>query len=326
VAIDFHTYVQTRSYLKQLRKRAGYPRIEQVNGKEAILAGPGTARPVRPEQNDIEARLAAMDASGIQTQILRLQNVSGVDAFDPAEGLEIAQAANEELGEVAGRYPGRFIAFATVTMRDPAAAAKELERSVTQLGHRGVGLSAGCEGDLLDSPRYEEIFATAARLRVPVFILPNHPSTLDAALEPYDWLSGAFGFQVDLSLVALRLVCAGTLDRHPDMNVIIANLGGVFPMAVQRLDHFWERMNAGVRPIPVRPSVALRRFHLGTASAHPAAILMAARIMGADRLVFGSDYPSFPFDRALDAVRNCGLAPDEVESVLSGNGKRLLAR
>ena len=325
MALDFHTYVQTRAFLEHLRKRAGYPRIEKVNGKEAILAGPGTARPVRPEQSDIEARLLAMDAAGIETQILRLQNVSGVDAFDPAEGLEIAQAANEELGDVARRYPGRFIPFATVTMRDPAAAARELERAVTKLGHRGVGLSAGCDGDLLDSPRYEEVLATAARLGVPVFILPNHPSTLDAALDPYDWLSGAFGFQVDLSLVALRLVCAGTLDRYPGLNAIIANLGGVFPMAVRRLDHFWERMNAGVRPIPIRPSTALRRFHIGTASAHPASILMAAKVMGADRLVFGSDYPSFGFVEAIDAVRNCGLTPDEVKGVLHENGRKLLA-
>lgn len=324
MALDFHTYVQTGSFLARLRERSGYPRIEKVNGKEAILAGPGTARPVRPEQNDIDARLAAMDAAGIRTQILRLQNVSGVDAFEPVEGLEIAQAANEELGEVARKYPGRFIPFATVTMRDPAAAVRELERAVTQLGHRGLGLSAGLDGELLDSPRYAEIFATAARLGVPVFVLPNHPSTLDDALEPYDWLSGAFGFQVDLSLVALRLVCAGTLDRHPGLDVIIANLGGVFPMAAHRLDHFWERMNAGARPLPVRPSEALRRFYLGTASAHPASILMTARVMGADRLVFGSDYPSFPFDRAIEAVRGCGLAPADVEAVLSGNGRRLL--
>ncbi|HEX2828334.1 MAG TPA: amidohydrolase family protein [Burkholderiales bacterium] len=289
-----------------------------------IWSGPGAARRIRPEQTDIARRAEMLAHAGIDTQILRLQNVSGIDSFEAAQGLEIAQAANEEIAAIAARYPGRFIPYAAVPMRDVAGAVTELERAVTTLGHRGVGISVAVDGKPLDHPDFAPLFEAADRLGVPMLILPNHPSLIDECVAPYNWLTGAFGFQVDLSLVALRLLSAGVLDRHPGLRVILANLGGVFPFIVERLDQYWERVHAAARPLPVAPTEALRRFYLETASAHPAAIRMTAEVIGVDRLVFGSDYPSFDFARAVEIVRNCGLPPEQIERVLSGNAKRLI--
>jgi predicted TIM-barrel fold metal-dependent hydrolase len=250
--------------------------------------------------------------------------VSGIDSFEPAEGLAIAQAANEELAELARRYPGRFIPYAAVPMRDVDGAVRELERAVIELGHRGVGISVAVDGRPLDHPEFLPIFECAERLGIPVLILPNHPSLIDERIAPYNWLTGALGFQVDLTLVALRLLSAGTLDKHARLRVILANLGGVFPFIMERLDQYWERVHAGRRPLPVRPAEALRRFYVETASGHPAAIRMTAEVLGVDRLVFGSDYPSFDFTRAIDNVRNCGLPPEQVEMILSENARDLL--
>ena len=322
--VDFHAYFQPRSFLDHLRRRRDYPRIEKTVDGEMIWSGPGAARRIRPEQTDIARRVEMLAAAGIDTQILRLQNVSGIDSFEPAEGLAIAQSANEELAEIARRYPGRFIPYAAVPMRDVDAAVAELERAVTKLGHRGVGISAGVDGKSLDQIEFLPLIECADRLGVPLLILPNHPSLIDANIHPYHWLTGAFGFQVDLSLVALRLLSSGTLEKYPKLRVILANLGGVFPFIVERLDQYWERVHAAEKPLPVRPGAALRRFFLETASAHPAAIRMTADVIGIDRLVFGSDYPSFDFVRAVEAVRNCGLAPGEIDLILRGNARQLV--
>ena len=209
-------------------------------------------------------------------------------------------------------------------MRDVAGAVDELERAVTKLGHRGVGISVGVDGKSLDHEDFAPLFACADRLGVPLLILPNHPSLIDERIEPYNWLTGAFGFQVDLSLVALRLLSGGTLDRHPGLRVILANLGGVFPFIVERLDQYWERVHAGERPLPVRPVEALRRFYLETASGHPAAIRMTAEVIGVDRLVFGSDYPSFDFERAVEIVGTADCRRTEIDLILSGNASRLV--
>ena len=323
--VDFHAYFQPRAFLERLRARKEYPRIEKTADGEAVVSGPGAARPLRPEQTDIDWRVRELAAAGIDCQVLRLQNVSGVDALDPSEGLAVAQAANEEMAEIARRFPGRFIPYAAVPLKDVAGAVQELRRAVTQLGHRGVGLSVAIEGKTIDGPAFEPLFECGADLNVPVLLLPNHPSTLDATLKPYGWLTGAFGFQVDISLVALRLLCNGLLFRKPGLQVILANLGGVLPFVSERLQQYWERVHAGPRPLPVPPEEALRRFWYETASAHPAAIRLAAEIVGADRLLFGSDYPSFDFVRALESVRRCALPEEQLDQILRGNAARLFA-
>ena len=268
--------------------------------------------------------MRALAEAGIDCQILRLQNVSGVDALDPAEGLEVAQAANEELAQIARRFPGRFICYAAVPMTDVPGAVAELERAVKRLGHRGVGLSAGIHGKPLDHPDLAPLLECAAHLDVPVILLPNHPSLIDAQLAPHGWLTGAYGFQVDISTVALRLLCAGTLDRLPRLRIVLANLGGVLPFVMERLEQYWSRVHAGKRPLPVPPREALRRFWYETASGHPAAIRMSAELIGADRLVFGSDYPSFDFVRALQSVRDCGLPAAAIEAILRDNARQLV--
>lgn len=326
MVVDFHTYFQPQSFLDRLRRRKAYPFIEKTPEGELIWSGPGAARRIRPEQTDIARRLELLAQAHIDTQVLRLQNVSGVDAFDAAEGRDIAQSANEELAKIARRYPGRFVPYAAVPLRDVDAAVAELERAVTGLGHQGVAVSTSLEGKPLDRPEFLPLFECAARLGVPLLILPNHPSLIDAVIKPYGWLTGAFGFQVDLSLVALRLLLAGSLDRFPGLRVILGNLGGVVPFIVERLDQYWERVHAAERPLPVTPTQALRRFFFETASGHPAAIRMTAEVVGSDRLVFGSDYPSFDMKRAVESVRNSGLPPADIELILEGNARGLLAR
>jgi predicted TIM-barrel fold metal-dependent hydrolase len=323
--VDFHTYVQPESFLERLRRRRGYPRVERSPAGEILLSAPGVARPIRPEQNDIEKRLSLMDAAGVSMQVIRLQNVSGVDALDADEGLAVAVAANEELSGLALRYPGRFAPFAAFPAADEAGGRKELRRAIEVLGLRGVATSVCHHGVAIDHPRYEWIFETAAELEVPLLLLPNHPTVVDQALEPFGWLSAALGFHVDLSVVALRILAYGRLERYPRLDVILANAGGVLPYVTKRLDHFWAKAPAGVKLFTSPPSSAIRRFHFGTAWTDARTVGVAAQVIGCDRMVFGSDYPSFDLVEAIGEVRRSKLAQDDVDCILSSNAARLLA-
>jgi predicted TIM-barrel fold metal-dependent hydrolase len=325
-AVDFHTYLQPTSFLARLRRRRDFPRIERVSGAEVLLSGPGVARPIRPEQNDIERRLALMDAAGIGVQVLRLQNVSGVDALDPVEGLEVAMAANDELSELAKRHPSRFAPFAAFPASDESGARRELARAIKELGLWGIATSVSHWGEPIDHPRYSWIFDAAAELEVPLLLLPNHPTLVDRPLEPFGWFSAALGFQVDLSIVALRLLASCRLDPYPRLDVILANTGGILPFVTKRLDHFWTRAKGADKLLSQPPSIAIRRFHFGTASTDARTLKAAAQALGADRMVFGSDYPSFDLAEAIGEVRMCGLAAEDIERMLASNAARILAR
>src|ERR1700752_5381861 len=75
-----------------------------------------------------EGRIAAMDAAGIDVQIL--SNVPGVEAVALPQAVEFARQANDAVVAAAKAFPGRFLGFAPLPMRDPQAAAAELRRTV----------------------------------------------------------------------------------------------------------------------------------------------------------------------------------------------------
>lgn len=322
-AVDFHAYYQPPRFVEHLRRRTRYPRIERNGEYEAVFTSPGAGRVLRPEQLDLDRRVEMMDAAGVQLQILRLQNVGGIDAFETAEAVEMARMVNEELAEVSRRYPGRFIPYAAVPLQSPELACRELVHAVG-LGHRGVGASCQLNGVGLDDARYRPFLQQAEGLGVPVLVLPNHPSLLQSSLEPYQWLSGAFGFQVDLTWSALRLLASGTLEAIPNLTVIIANLGGVLTSLSERLDEYWRRVHAGNTQVSEQPTRALRRLYYETASADPRAIAVAAAMFGSDRLLFGSDYPSFSLERGMSNVLESGLPREDVQAILSGNAQQFL--
>ncbi len=298
-----------------------------VEGREAVFTAPGAGRPIRPEQIDLDRRIELMDDAGVDVQVLRLQNVGGIDSFPIDEAVEMARMVNEELADVASRYRGRFLPFAAVPLNAPEKAAQEASHAVSHLCHGGVGASCHLDGVGLDDPKFGEFLRVVQDLGSPLLVLPNHPPLLEGALHPHQWLAGAFGFQVDLTWAVLRLLASGVVEREvPGLTVIIANLGGVLTSITERLDQYWERVHAGSATLTTRPSEAVRRFYFETASAHPEAISIAASILGSDRLLFGSDYPSFSLERGIRNVVESRLSRADVNRVLSGNASRVLSR
>jgi predicted TIM-barrel fold metal-dependent hydrolase len=322
--VDFHSYFQPEEFLDHLRRRKSFPRIEKGAQGDIIFSGPGAGRLIRPEQTDLVARLRLMDEAGVDVQILRLQNVGGIDAFEIGEASAVARSVNGQLAAIARRFPDRFVPFAAVPLMDTQRAIDELRYAVEKLGHRGVGVSCHIDGIGLDDPRFAEFLQAVEALRVPLLLLPNHPPLLEPALRPYGWLAGAFGFQVDLSWAALRLLASGVMDRLPELKVIVANLGGVLTSITERLDEYWRRVNAGTTSLGVPPSRALQRFYFETASASPRAIALAAEIFGADRLLFGSDYPSFELAKGVRNVLESGLGEAELRALFHENARALL--
>ena len=82
------------------------------------------------------ARLADMDAAGIDVQVLSLPG-SGLDKLDADRATALARGANDLAAATVEAYPDRFAAFASLTLQDPAAAAGELRRCVERFGIQG---------------------------------------------------------------------------------------------------------------------------------------------------------------------------------------------
>jgi predicted TIM-barrel fold metal-dependent hydrolase len=135
-----------------------------------------------------------MDAAGIDVSVLSVVTPA-TQSLPAAAAVPLAQDANDEATDAVRAHPDRFRAFATLPASDPQAAASELERCATRLGHVGALVHGRTGPRPLDDPAYDDLFATAARLHQPVFIHPQIPSNKlrDAAYRGLDPL-------VDLSL------------------------------------------------------------------------------------------------------------------------------
>ena len=83
-----------------------------------------------------EGRIAAMDAAGIDVQILSTS--PGPETLEPSLAVDLARQANDDVAVAVSKYPERFLGFATLPMRNPQAAASELERVVRDQGFVGT--------------------------------------------------------------------------------------------------------------------------------------------------------------------------------------------
>lgn len=240
-----------------------------------------------------EQRLATMDAAGIATAVLSLAG-PGVQAEpDPAVAVRRAMGANDALAAEVQRNPARYAGFAHLPVQDPAAAARELERCVRDLGFKGALVNGQTQGLYLDDPRCDPIWEAASALGVPIYLHPADPEAQYAGWAGHKVLTrAAWGWTVETAGHALRCVFGGVFDRHPKAQLVLGHMGETLPYLLWRLDSRY-RLYRSERPLRRAPSDYIRHNVLATTSGQCAAEPLACAIaaLGEDRIMFSVDYP-----------------------------------
>ncbi len=279
-----------------------------------------------------ERRLADMDATGIDQQIVAL-TAPGVQIFDADLATALATRFNDELAEAVARHPTRFAGLAAIAPQDPRRAAQELERAVRGLGLKGAIVNSHTRGEYLDDPKFWDIFAACQALGVPLYLHPTTPSK--AMIEPYlaRGLDGAvFGFAAETGLHALRMIVAGVFDRFPRLQIVLGHLGEALPYWLYRLDFMHGiivRTNryASAKPLAKPLSAYLREnFHYTTSGMGWAPPIMYVHgVMGADRLLYAMDYPYEYVAEEVVTQDNLPLSPADKLKFFQTNAERLFA-
>lgn len=258
-------------------------------------------------------RIADMDARGIDRAVIALTSPgTQILGVDKARALSVL--ANDQLAEACRNHPDRFTGMAACAPQDPAHAAREIERAVNTLGMKAVIINSHTDGHYLDEPQFAPILEAAEALRVPIYI---HPNTLPRGLvEPLiaAGIDGAiFGFGVETGMHALRLIVSGTLDRYPNLQIIIGHMGEALPYWMYRLDFMH---NAGVKSNRYASTPPLKKEKVSnylkenfiitnSGVAWEPAIKFAQAVIGEHRVMYAMDYPyQCPAEEvmALDAM------------------------
>lgn len=214
--------------------------------------------------------------------------LSEVLHLPPAEAADLLDAIHEQYAAAQRARPDRVAGLAALPMQDPDTALAVLDRAVGELGLRGVSLLTVNEGRPLVSEGTLAVFARIAELGVPVFL---HP----ALRSPTRYHTRTFREEIGLSwmyqtaLAALELVDGGVFGSVSGLVVVHPHLGGVLPYVAGRISPL-----GGSRAAHPLEHYLKTRFYADTAAATPAALDLALRMYGPDRLVFATDHPFGP--------------------------------
>jgi aminocarboxymuconate-semialdehyde decarboxylase len=328
--IDVHAHYVPHRVLEALRDKGrelGISVIDSAAAAPCVHFDYGLrVRPFFERLLESEAsRIAAMDANGIERQVLALwADIFGYGLRGaPAQGWH--RLMNDALAQTCARHPDRFSWFASGPLPDAAAAARELERCVREHGARGGIVAANVEGANLGDLELDEYWGAAEALGVPVFIHPTQPTHLPR--------TGRYGlntivqYTFDTTLTLGSLISSGVLDRFPKLDLIVSHGGGALPFLIGRFDLMHARMNHAAEKVVARqaPSAYLRRFHYDTILHDAEALRYLAAKVQTDRLVLGSDDPFPPMDKdPLASVKGAGFSAEEVKRIADDNPRRLL--
>jgi uncharacterized protein len=327
---DFHAHWIPDDLAAELRRRTAKPRIAPgPDGAERFYIHRESLAFGRA-YGDLAGRIRFMDAHDVGRQLLSLAGLFGVDCLPAAEALPLVRLYNDATAAACRAYPGRVVGLAALPIADMKAAAAELTRARRELGFAGAILP--CDGFLsaAAAEAMRPLFEAGQKLGVHFFLHPGPlPKTLAAAAEPgpaitdnADIRHTTLNVQARISQAMVTLLFTGFLDPYPDVTVRVANLGGMLPFVIERMDHVSRERSPDAAP----PSTRLRRVHVDCASLGPRAIELAVAVFGADRVLLGTDCPIFSTAYSLGSIAEARISEPDRQKILHGNAETLLAR
>ncbi len=278
-------------------------------------------------------RIAAMDEAGIGMQVLSAMT-PGAQELPGAEGVDFARAINAWIArEVIPAYPDRFRAFAALPMREPQAAADELERAVRDDGLVGCMTYGAIGGRFLDDAAFEPVLARAEALGAPVYIHPASPSP--EIMDLYysglgdDWVSKilggpGYGWHQEVALQCLRMIVSGVFDKFPDLQVIVGHMGEGLPFYYWRFGGDLAKATKRRLKKPVQQYLHDNFWMTTSAFFREELLTLLLSVMGEDRVMFAVDYPFAGNKAGADWLRSLDLPRPTKEKIAHGNARKLL--
>lgn len=334
--IDFQAHIFPETYLDAMRGINGAVILEEPDPHSGMSYFYDKKLKCRIntatfQGRDIERRIEHMDRLGIDVHALSIP-APGADRFDGEASIKLARVANDAIAALCRQYPKRFVGLFTLPTDSTQASLEEIERCVEKLGLKGFACFSNLNGRPLDREELFPVYERLAQHRLPVYIHPTAPLATEATgIDIMPTL--IFGWAFDSTVAMTRLVYGRVLERFPEINFVVADVGGVLAFFAQRAINIYTGRTEEIRQkygLKENPLDSFRRFYVDTAD-HPASTLKCVKdFFGPDRMVLGTNYPYGPEEgcllvkNSLKAIEGLELNETEKEKILGGNAARIL--
>jgi predicted TIM-barrel fold metal-dependent hydrolase len=284
---------------------------------------------------DIDGMLESKAAAGIDMTIVgspvgfgTMVPVPGQDNY--AQPLDRLRSFHEWLAETVEAHAESMRAYAYTNPFGPEEELAQTAATVREGGFVGLIVNTSVNGEYLHSDRAAPFFEMARELGVPVFLHPPAAPVGTSSMGDLRLVTHVARFNDVTSCVAL-LAFTGVLARYPEIEFVAPMAGGAISLLAERLDlAATERVPGppGATPDPPPggpPSQALARVFLDTATTSTQALQSDLALVGAERMLFGTDSPptTVPVERGLAMVRDLDVPDDDRQAILGGNAQRL---
>ena len=324
------------------QRKPGQPPVIDIHGHinigkaRAIMAEKAPSKP-RPGGNsgltdksrgpilsDVDARLADMDGMGVDMMLLTPSPPNGFYRASEDVAGEVARATNDEVAKIARDHADRFLACGNVALQHVEQSCAELTRGMQELGLKGMRISTNIARAELGDPRFDPFWARAERDGALVMLHPQG-FTSPERLEPY-FMTNAVGQPLETTLALAQMIFGGVFERFPGLKLCAAHGGGYFPFYLGRFEQSYRERKECRQHISKSPAEFVRHIWFDTVVFRPDSIAYLAGVVGADRVMLGTDSPYDMGERdpvgLVKAVPN--LSDAAKSDILGGTAAKLL--
>jgi aminocarboxymuconate-semialdehyde decarboxylase len=315
--IDIHGHINLGRARKILADRQ--PSKVRPGGNNGL-----TDKSRGPILTDVDARLADMDGMGVDMMLLTPSPPSGYYRADESLAGEVSRAINDDVAKIARDHADRLLACGNVALQHVEQSCAELTRGMQELGLKGMRISTNIARAELGDRKFDPFWARAEKEGALIMLHPQG-FTEPERLEPY-FMTNAVGQPLETTLALAQMIFGGVFERFPKLKLCAAHGGGYFPFYLGRFEQSYrERAECRVN-ISKSPAEYLRNIWFDTVVFRPDAIGYLADVVGADRIMLGTDSP---FDMGekdpVGLIKAApGLSDAQKADMLGGSAARLL--
>jgi aminocarboxymuconate-semialdehyde decarboxylase len=324
--IDFHSHVVPHRYPERPASisEPNWPSMERIDDRSSrmVIAG----KPFRIFDSfywNVDERIERLDAVGVAIQVISPlpELLSYWLASDAAEAL--TDFMNELVAEVVRAAPARFAGMGAVALQDPPRAVRQLG-SFKSHGLRGVHIGSHVNGVSIADTRFYPFFEAAEALELAVFVHGIKPGAAHLMLGP-PLMPAVIGVPHETAMAIGSLIMTDILKRFPRLKLVFSHGGGTIGAVLDRFDAVWAGFEVMRKDLSTSPAEYVRRFYYDTVVFSPQYLAYLAKVVGADRLIAGTDGP---VDMGQPPIAkflvDAGLSEAERSLVAHRNAERVL--
>ena len=308
--IDVHSHMLWPSYLAGLEKMNIDPEAED-----------GFPTP----SWTVAGHVKFMQETGITTTILSLSSPH-IHQGDDEMACKLARQINEETAALCRQYPDKFYYAAVLPLPDVQGSVDEICYNYDQLGAIAVKAASNNHGVYLGNPSLEPVFAELNRRKAVLIIHPAKPQAVPANVFTAGPIP-LYEFIGDTTRTVIDLLANGTLEKYPQVKIVVPHCGSFLPFVLHRLEGIGKILVAKKKMKPIHIKESMKNLYFDVAGmALPVALPALLKITTPDHILYGSDYPYTPapmIQQLLKDLKNYPPIQPYLQDILANNAKKL---